>query len=179
MLPKGNIFILLLVVVGSVIISVFFVIENMVKVPNFSSTQSQYSAPEQSKIPSPDELNYLYSAELLDINNLGLSGRTSTTFFGGSFTIYTKILNLKDPDRGKQYIGWLVKRDPNGSLTYFKVGAAYRNSDNYVNIFQGGTDITHYRQYVLSVESDENVTIPSNKITEAYLIKTENNQSKN
>lgn len=177
MLAKGNVFILLLVIIGSVIVSVFLLIENMTKTPDFSSLQSQYSS-DHGKVPGPDELKYLYSAELLDTNNLGIRGTTNTTFFGGSFTIYTKIFNLKDPGDGKQYIGWLVRRDPNGSLMYFKVGTAYKNIDDYVNIFQGGTDITHYRQYILSVESDENVSIPSNKIAEAFLVKNENNQSK-
>ncbi len=169
---KGNVLILLLVVVVAVITAGFILIENMTK--SISQAQGiQNSSSKYEKIPSPDELSYQYSGDIVDVNNLGLNGKANTSFFGGSFTLYAKINNLKEPNNGSQYIGWLAKRNDAGGMRYFKAGSAVKNADTYVNIFQGGTDVTNHNYYILSQESDDQVEMPSNKVVEAFLIKNQ------
>ncbi len=169
---KGNVLILLLVVVVAVIASGFILIENMTK--TISQAQGiKNSGSQLEKVLSPDELSYQYSGDIVDVNNFGLTGKVNTSFFGGSFTLYVKINNLNEPARGSQYIGWLAKRNESGGMRYFKTGSAVKNSNTFVNIFQGGTDVTNYNYYILSQESDDQVETPSNKIVEAFLTKNE------
>jgi len=109
---KGNVLILLLVVVVAVIMAGFILIENMTK--SISQAQGiQNSGSKYEKILSPDELSYQYSGDIVDVNNFGLTGKAHTSFFGGSFTLYVKINNLKEPSEGQQYIGWLAKKKRN------------------------------------------------------------------
>ena len=169
---KGNVLILLLVVVVAVIMAGFILIENMTK--SISQAQGiQNSGSKYEKILSPDELSYQYSGDIVDVNNFGLTGKAHTSFFGGSFTLYVKINNLNEPSEGQQYIGWLAKKNETGGMRYFKAGSAVKNADSYVNIFQGGTDVTNHNYYILSQESDDQVEMPSNKIVESFLIKNQ------
>lgn len=171
--PKGSILIFVVILVVAVVASCYLVIEKTTSaylVLNGNKKISNTSG----KIPGPDELTYNYSGSLNDIKNYKLYGKVNTAFVNGSFTVYSKIYNLPDPQPGHNYQGWLGKKSEDGNIKYVNIGTAEKNSNEFVNIFQGGTDMSFYIYYLLTEElADQTPEVPTNKISEAILTKNE------
>jgi len=173
MQQKGNILIFVIVVVLAVIISGYLVIEKTTSA-YLSTIPNKKISKNTGKILGPDGLIYNYSANINDLKNIGISGKVNTSFIDGSFTVYSKIHNLPDPQAGHSYHGWVGKKSEDGNIKYVNIGLAAKNDMEYTNIFQGGTDMSYFIYYLLSEETDkQNPKTPTDKIGEAILTKNE------
>ncbi len=170
---KGNILIFVIVLVLAVIISGYLVIEKTTSTYLSTNTNTKISKT-IGKILGPDGLTYNYSANLSDLKNIGISGKVNTSFIDGSFTVYSKIHNLPDPQAGHSYYGWVGKKSEDGNIKYVNIGLVAKNDKEFINIFQGGTDMSYFIYYLLSQETDnQDPKTPTSKIAEAILTKNE------
>lgn len=175
MRPKGTVLVFVIITIVLIGLGLFIFSKIFSNTPlSYSSPNGQSSSSPKLKIASPDELTYQYSSNLDDLTRTGAKGRVSTGFFDGSFTLYAKIYSLKDPNPKYVYQGWVGKKDDGGEIKYTSVGLVAKNGDDYVNIFQGGTDWTNRIYYVISEENELAIPIsPSNKLIQGILQRNE------
>lgn len=104
------------------------------------------------------------AAALADVTGGESYGIAHARLLDNKFTFVAELGNLPEPAAGYFYQGWLVNRG--SQLAVINTGVVVKTMDGYANVYVSMSDLTDYDFYVLTLEADEGVDLPSEHILE-------------
>ena len=113
------------------------------------------------------DLKTWHAAALADVTSGSSFGLAHTLTQNGHFTLVATFGGLPALNTGSHYEGWLVKRGD--GMHIVNLGEAQASGDKFVNTYESGTDFSSYDFYVLTVETSDATSGPSEHILEGVI----------
>jgi len=108
------------------------------------------------KITQMEKMDYDLNGVLTKLNKSKPEGSASATFQDDIYFLLVNIDNLSKPEDGSYYEGWLLNPD---SQDIISTGKVKRNSQGqYQDAMQTKDDLTPYTLYLLTQETDDQIT---------------------
>lgn len=99
------------------------------------------------------ELVMVETTELSAVGHFGGSGEATRVFSEGNF-LHSVTATLSDPEPGKFYEGWLVKKTP--ELSFFSTGKLIKEGDKYVVYYEMNENKNEFNEVVITQETKSN-----------------------